>query len=84
MADDLRDAVEDESEMGKPAGQDAAHHRPSAVLQFGLSGAIARLDDLAAEAVAAIPDCPGARELRAVILSETRRLLPRKLSVSAA
>ena len=58
--------------------------RPSAVLQFGLSGAIARLEDLAAEAVAAIPDCPGARELRAVILSETRRLLPRKLCASAA
>ncbi|MFC7472808.1 polyprenyl synthetase family protein [Dankookia sp. GCM10030260] len=84
VADDLRDAVEDESEMGKPAGQDAAHQRPSAVLQFGLAGAIARLEDLAAEAVAAIPDCPGARELRAVILSETRRLLPRKLSVNAA
>jgi geranylgeranyl diphosphate synthase, type II len=84
VADDLRDAVEDESEMGKPAGQDAAHHRPSAVLQFGLSGAIARLEDLAAEAVAAIPDCPGASALRSVILSETRRLLPRKLSVNAA
>ena len=84
VADDLRDAVEDESEMGKPAGQDAAHQRPSAVIQFGLSGAIARLEDLAAEAVAAIPDCPGASALRAVILSETRRLLPRKLSVNAA
>ena len=54
------------------------------MLQFGLSGAIARLEDLAAEAVAAIPDCPGAAALRAVILSETRRLLPRKLSVNAA
>src|SRR3954454_3630628 len=84
VADDLRDAVEDEQEMGKPAGQDAAHHRPSAVLQFGLLGAIARLEDLAAEAVAGIPDCPGASALRSVILSETRRLLPRKLSVSAA
>lgn len=84
VADDLRDAVEDEAEMGKPAGQDAAHHRPNAVLQYGLSGAIARLEDLAAEAVAAIPDCPGAGALRAVILSETRRLLPRKLAASAA
>jgi geranylgeranyl diphosphate synthase, type II len=84
VADDLRDAVEDESEMGKPAGQDAAHQRPSAVLQLGLAGAIDRLEDLAAEAAAAIPPCPGAAELRAVILSETRRLLPRKLSVRAA
>ncbi len=84
VADDIRDAVEDESEMGKPAGQDAVHARPSAVLQFGLSGAIARLEDLAAEAVAAIPACPGHQALRSVILSETQRLLPRKLSVSAA
>ncbi|MBK1659203.1 polyprenyl synthetase family protein [Paracraurococcus ruber] len=84
VADDLRDAVEDEAEMGKPAGQDAAHARPSAVLQFGLSGAIARLEDLAAEAVASIPPCLGAEALRSVILSETRRLLPRKLAVSAA
>jgi geranylgeranyl diphosphate synthase type II len=84
VADDLRDAVEDESEMGKPAGQDAAHHRPSAVLQFGLAGAIARLEELAAEAVASIPACPGHQALRSVILSETRRLLPRKLAASAA
>ena len=32
--------------MGKPAGQDAALDRPSAVREFGLSGAIARLEDL--------------------------------------
>ncbi|MDO9707476.1 polyprenyl synthetase family protein [Paracraurococcus lichenis] len=84
VADDIRDAIEDEAAMGKPAGQDAAHARPSAVLELGLSGAIAHLEDLAAEAVAAIPPCPGGGELRAVILSETRRLLPRKLDVSAA
>jgi geranylgeranyl diphosphate synthase type II len=84
VADDLRDAVESEDEMGKPAGQDAAHGRPSAVLQFGLHGAIARLETLADEAVASIPDCLGQSALRSVILSETRRLLPRKLAASAA
>ncbi|TCZ65976.1 polyprenyl synthetase family protein [Roseicella aquatilis] len=84
VADDIRDAVLDEAEMGKPAGQDAAHARPSAVAEFGLAGAVARLEDLAAEAVAAIPPCPGAADLRAVIRSETHRLLPRGLAASAA
>jgi geranylgeranyl diphosphate synthase type II len=84
VADDIRDAVSDEAELGKPIGQDAAHARPSAVLQLGLPGAIARLEDLAAGAVAAIPPCPGADGLRAVILLETQRLLPRSLAVRAA
>ncbi|SDB71033.1 polyprenyl synthetase family protein [Belnapia rosea] len=84
VADDIRDAVSDEAELGKPIGQDAAHHRPSAVLQLGLPGAIARLEGLAADAAAAIPPCPGAEALRAVILLETRRLLPRSLAVQAA
>ena len=84
VADDIRDAVSDEAELGKPIGQDAAHHRPSAVLQLGLAGAIARLEELAAGAVAAIPPCPGAEALRAVILLETQRLLPRSLAVRAA
>ena len=84
VADDIRDAVSDDVELGKPAGQDAAHHRPSAVLQLGLPGAIGRLDTLAADAVAAIPSCPGAAELRAVILLEAQRLLPRSLAARAA
>jgi geranylgeranyl diphosphate synthase type II len=84
VADDLRDAVESEEEMGKPAGQDVAHGRPNAVVQFGLAGAIARLEALAREAVEGIPECPGQAALRSVILSETRRLLPHKLAASAA
>jgi len=84
VADDIRDAVMDEAEMGKPAGQDAAHNRPSAVLQFGLAGAIERLEELAAEAVGSIPACPGAVPLRQVILSESQRLLPRGLVTRAA
>ncbi len=84
VADDIRDAVSDEAELGKPIGQDAAHSRPSAVLQLGLPGAIERLEFLAAGAVAAIPPCPGAAELRAVILLEAQRLLPRGLAARAA
>ena len=84
VADDLRDAASDPAELGKPVGRDLALGRPSAVLQLGLDGAIDRLRGLAAEAVAAVPSCPGAVELRGHILSETQRLLPRELSLRAA
>ncbi len=84
VADDLQDAAADPVELGKPVGRDLALGRPSAVLQLGLDGAIDRLRTLAAEAVAAIPSCPGNSELRAHILSETQRLLPRELAQRAA
>jgi geranylgeranyl diphosphate synthase type II len=84
VADDIRDVAACEADLGKPVGRDAALDRPSAVRRFGLAGAIDRLEDLAAGAVAAVPDCPGAASLRAHILSETRRLLPKELSRHAA
>ncbi len=34
VADDLSDALSDEAELGKPAGQDAAHGRPNAVARL--------------------------------------------------
>jgi geranylgeranyl diphosphate synthase type II len=82
VADDLRDAVEDEATIGKPVGRDKALGRPSAVEEFGLKGAIARLAMLADGAVASIPDCPGQVVLRGLILAETRRLLPAKLAAA--
>ena len=84
VADDIRDAAGTVADLGKPVGRDAALGRPSAVSQFGLDGAIDRLRGLAAEAVAAIPACAGASDLRAHILSETQRLLPRDLAAHAA
>jgi geranylgeranyl diphosphate synthase type II len=82
VADDLRDAVEDEATIGKPVGRDRALGRPSAVERFGLAGAVARLAMLAEGAVAGIPDCPGQPMLRALILQETQRLLPAKLAAA--
>ncbi|CAH2601037.1 Geranylgeranyl diphosphate synthase [Rhodovastum atsumiense] len=84
VADDIRDVASSREDLGKPIGQDAALGRPSAVAQLGMQGALARLKDLAAGAVAAIPDCPGAAELRAHILSESQRLVPPKLAAAAA
>jgi geranylgeranyl diphosphate synthase type II len=84
VADDIRDAAGNAAELGKPVGRDEALNRPSAVRLYGLDGAIDRLEDLAQGAVAAVPPCPGAQGLRAHILTETRRLLPKELARHAA
>jgi len=84
VADDIGDAVGGREEMGKPIGQDLAHARPSAVSQLGLAGAIGRLEALTGEAVAAIPPCPRAGDLQALIKLEARRLLPKDLALTAA
>lgn len=84
VADDIRDAAGDSAELGKPVGRDAVLGRPSAVLQLGLDGAIRRLKTLVTEAVDGIPPCPGAAELKAHILSESGRLLPKGLARRAA
>ncbi|MBK1735210.1 geranylgeranyl pyrophosphate synthase [Halorhodospira abdelmalekii] len=84
VADDLRDAVGAEEELGKPTGQDVTHGLPSAVRELGVKGAKERLDRLVEEAVAAVPDCAGAEQLRAGILKEMERVLPKQLGRSAA
>jgi geranylgeranyl diphosphate synthase type II len=84
VADDIRDVASSAADLGKPVGQDAALGRPNAVALYGLDGAIDRLEELAQGAVAAVPPCPGANSLRAHILTETRRLLPKELSRHAA
>ncbi len=84
IADDIRDALAPESMLGKPACRDRALGRPSAVLRHGLAGARSCLDTLVAEAAGAIPGCPGAADLRALIASELRRLLPTELLALAA
>jgi geranylgeranyl diphosphate synthase type II len=80
VADDLRDAVADAAELGKPVGQDAAHDRPSAVTALGLRGAKARLEGLVGAAVDAIPPCLGRPLLEALVRSEAKRLVPPKLA----
>lgn len=84
VADDILDATANPDELGKPVGQDAAHGRPSAVLELGLDGATARLEQLALEAVDSVPSCLGAAALRSQILTETIRLLPKQTARHAA
>jgi geranylgeranyl diphosphate synthase, type II len=83
-ADDIRDAAADPAEIGKPTGRDQILGRPNVVIELGLAGAIRRLEQLVGEAIAAIPACAGAADLRSLILLEAKRLMPKKLAQSAA
>lgn len=84
VADDLRDAVGAEEELGKPTGQDSAHGLPSAVRELGVKGAKEHLNSLVEQAVEAVPEFAGAERLRAGIIEEMERVLPKTLSRSAA
>lgn len=84
VADDIRDAASDEEEAGKPVGKDAALGRPSAVLRYGIAGAISQLHELVADGIRAMPPCANARELRALMEQEARRLVPKRLAQFAA
>ena len=79
VADDIRDAAGDLQRMGKPAQRDAALGRPSAVAAIGLAGAIDYFERLLVHAQAAVPDSAGAAALRALVQSESNRLLPADL-----
>lgn len=76
VADDLRDALYDETTLGKPAGQDVAHARPSAVEELGVQGAIRRLHDILGGAIASIPSCPGEAQLAQLVRLYAERMTP--------
>ncbi|TCP59965.1 farnesyl-diphosphate synthase [Rhodovulum bhavnagarense] len=78
VADDLKDALLSAQDMGKPAGQDAANHRPSAVAELGVQGAIDRLNDIMSGAIDAIPSCPGRDDLAQMVRKTAERLVPAK------
>ena len=84
VADDLHDLVSSADETGKPAHQDDINHRPSAVRDLGFEGAVQRLEQLLKEAIGSIPACPGAAELRGVILAQSKRFVPKGLVLVAA
>jgi len=77
VADDIRDVIGDASMLGKPTGQDLANDRQSSARELGLFGAIQNFDLLVGRAVRAVPFCPGASRLRALVLAESERLVPR-------
>lgn len=76
VADDLRDVLYDSETLGKPAGQDEANHRPNAVSELGVQGAIRRLKDILGGAIASIPQCPGEAALAEMVRRQAERLTP--------
>ena len=80
VADDIRDVAVDSDSLGKPAGQDAKHGRPSSAAELGLSGAILHFDQLIAYASASIPACRGSAQLRTLLRQESKRLVPVELT----
>ena len=76
VADDLRDALCDAEELGKPAGQDDLHGRPNAVTLLGVRGAVQRLDDILAGAISSIPACPGEASLAQMVRAYADRMVP--------
>ena len=84
VADDIADVFSGTADLGKPVGQDRALGRPNAALSLGIDGAMHHLEHLAQAAADSIPPCPGASALKALTLSEARRLLPKDMSQRAA
>lgn len=84
VADDIRDVAGDPEKLGKPVGQDVALDRPSACAELGMPGAIKRYKMLMQQAVDSIPDCPGADALKAHMLAESERVLPKEIIRNAA
>ncbi len=76
VADDIRDVLMQADELGKPAGQDAQHGRPSAAANLGLVGAIDHFHGLMQAAIDSVPECLSRRAMRQLVLHESRRLIP--------
>ena len=76
VADDLRDALCSQDELGKPVGQDDLHGRPNAVTQLGLDGAVRRLNDILSGAIASIPACRGEAQLAQMVRMYAEKLMP--------
>jgi geranylgeranyl diphosphate synthase type II len=79
-ADDIRDVLADAQSLGKPIGRDAALGRPSIARERGLHAALPHFDLLIKQAVDAVPECPGAPMLRALVRSEAERLVPAQMA----
>ena len=59
IADDLLNETSTPEQLGKAVGTDAAREKTTAVSVYGMDGAKKRLNDLVAEALAALADFPG-------------------------
>ena len=84
VADDLRDVAGSAEKLGKPVHQDEVNQRPNFVAELGFDGAMGHFEDLLAEAMAAIPPCPGQEQLGQQITGVSRSLVSGLSSRTAA
>lgn len=84
VADDIKDVLAQDADIGKPAGRDAALGRPNIVNAFGVAAAAGKLEALLAEAQASIPECPGREGLARLVRKEASSFVPKKLLRAAA
>ena len=77
VADDIRDVMADPAWLGKPTGRDEDLDRMSSARELGLVGAVSHFDELLDSAMRSIPECRGAAALRALVQSESERLVPK-------
>jgi len=84
LADDLLDAAGKPGEADKKLSQDARLERPNAVNRFGIDRAMQMLKDTVSDAAASIPECHGAAELRALIVAQATRLVPKEFEKARA
>lgn len=84
VADDIRDVLCSDKDIGKPTGRDEALGRPNAVRELGLRNASRRLVALVEEAAEQVPDCVGADALKAQIRLQASRFLPKEAAQHAA
>jgi geranylgeranyl diphosphate synthase, type II len=83
VADDLKDALMPADDIGKPAGQDAAHGRPNAVAEMGVAGAVRYLQDILSGAISSIPSCPGEAALAQLVNTYARKMTPAHRATAA-
>jgi geranylgeranyl diphosphate synthase type II len=76
VADDIRDVMMQADQLGKPAGQDAHHGRPSAAADLGLLGALQYFNGLMQTAADSVPMCESREAMRKLVLMESERLVP--------
>jgi geranylgeranyl diphosphate synthase type II len=84
IADDIRDVVAHEDEIGKPVGRDAALGRPNAVVALGMARAVTIFETLVEQALDSIPPCGGRQRLQQLIRAEALRLVPEEYLERAA
>jgi geranylgeranyl diphosphate synthase type II len=84
VADDIRDVASSATELGKPVAKDSELMRPNAVGRLGGQAAVERLEQLIDSALAAVPDCQGAAELKQQVRTQSRWFVPSRVAQFAA